>query len=47
MTAATVESTPPLRPQTTRPSPTCSRMRDVASSMKEDIVQSPVHPQTS
>ncbi len=26
-TAATVESTPPLSPQTTRPSPTCSRIR--------------------
>ncbi len=25
--AATVESTPPLKPQTTRPSPTCARMR--------------------
>ena len=45
--AATVESTPPLRPQTTRPSPTCARIRAVASSMNDAIVQSPVQPQTS
>ena len=30
--AATVESTPPLRPQTTRPLPTCSRILAVVSS---------------
>ncbi len=46
--AATVESTPPDKPQTTLPvSPTWVRMRAVASSMKEAIVQSPVQPQTS
>ena len=45
--AATAESTPPLRPQTTLPSPTCRRMRAVASSMNDAIVQSPVQPQTS
>ena len=39
--AATVESTPPLRPQTTRPSPTCARIRAVASSTNDAIVQSP------
>ncbi len=39
--AATVESTPPDRPQTTRPSPTCALMRAVASSMNDAIVQSP------
>ena len=30
--AATVESTPPLRPQTTRPSPTCARIFSTVSS---------------
>ena len=45
--AATVESTPPERPQTTRPLPTCALMRAVASSMNEAIVQSPVQPHTS
>ena len=44
--AATVESTPPLRPQTTRPSPTCWRMRDTDSSTNDFMVQSPVQPQT-
>ena len=44
--AATVESTPPDSAQTTRPSPTCSRMRAVDSSMNDLMVQSPVHPQT-
>ena len=44
--AATVESTPPLSPQTTRPSPTCARIRAVASSTNDAIVQSPVQPQT-
>ena len=34
-------------PQTTRPSPTCARIRAVASSMNDAIVQSPVQPQTS
>ena len=46
MSAATVESTPPLSPQTTRPSPTCALTRAVASSTNDAIVQSPVHPQT-
>ena len=42
--AATVESTPPLTPHTTRPSgPTCSRIRAVASSTNDAIVQSPAH----
>ena len=45
--AATVESTPPDSPQTTRPLPTCALMRAVASSMNEAMVQSPVQPQTS
>ena len=45
--AATVESTPPLSPHTTRPPPTVARMRAVASSMNDAIVQSPVHPHTS
>ena len=46
--AATVESTPPLTPHTTRPSgPTCSRIRAVASSTNDAIVQSPAHPQMS
>jgi hypothetical protein len=46
MSAATVESTPPLSAQTTRPSPTCARTRAVASSTNDAIVQSPVQPQT-
>ena len=46
ITAATVESTPPLSAQMTRPWPTCARIRAVASSMNEAIVQSPVQPQT-
>ena len=41
-----MESTPPLSPQTTLPSPTCSRMRAVASSRNEAMVQSPRQPQT-
>ena len=46
--AATVESTPPERPQTTLPDgPTWRRMRSVASSMNEAIVQSPRQPHTS
>ena len=45
--AATVESTPPLRPHTTLPSPTCARIRRVASFTNEAIVQSPVQPQMS
>ena len=44
--AATLESTPPLRPQTTRPSRIAARMRAVVSSTNDDIVQSPVQPHT-
>ena len=44
--AATVESTPPESPSTTRPSPTCSRIRATLSSTNEAMVQSPRHPQT-
>jgi hypothetical protein len=44
--AATVESTPPDRPHTTLPFPTCRRIFSVASSMNDAIVQSPVQPQT-
>jgi hypothetical protein len=46
MTAATVESTPPLNAHTTRPDPTCARIRAVASCTNDDMVQSPVQPQT-
>ena len=46
-TAATVESTPPLRPQTTLPSPTWPLILSVASFTNEAIVQSPVQPQIS
>ena len=38
--AVTVESTPPLRPQTTPAAPTRARMRSVSRSMKFSIVQS-------
>ena len=43
-TAATAESTPPDRPHITRPLPTCSRMRAIASSRNAPIVQSPRQP---
>jgi hypothetical protein len=47
-TAATELSTPPERPQITRPaSPTCSRMRSIASCLKAAMVQSPAQPQTT
>ncbi len=39
--AATVESTPPLSRRRRGPSPTCARMRAVASSTNDAIVQSP------
>ena len=45
--AATVESTPPLRPQTTRSSPTWARIFSTVSCTNDAIVQSPVQPQTS
>ena len=40
-TAATDESTPPESPQMTPSSPTCCRMRSVASSTNARTVQSP------
>ncbi|MNC99673.1 hypothetical protein D3C83_180380 [compost metagenome] len=43
-TAATLESTPPERPQITVPSPTWARMRAMASSLKAAMVQSPLRP---
>ena len=43
-TAATAESTPPDSAQMTRPSPTCARMRTIASWTKLAGVQAPVHP---
>ena len=45
-TAATAESTPPESPQITRPLPTWSRMRAIASSLNCAIVQSPGRPAT-
>ena len=45
-TAATAESTPPDRPQITRPLPTCLRIFSIASSLKARMVQSPVSPAT-
>ena len=45
ISAATVESTPPLNAQTMRPLPTWRRILAVASSTKAAIVQSPVQPQ--
>ena len=46
-TAATELSTPPDRPQITRPAPTWARMRAIASARKAPMVQSPLQPQTS
>ena len=40
------ESTPPDRPQITRPLPTCARMRAIASPRNAAIVQSPPQPAT-
>ena len=45
-TAATAESTPPDRPQITRPLPTCLRIFSIASSLKARMVQSPESPAT-
>ena len=45
--AATLESTPPDRPQMTRPSPTCARMRATCSSTIEAADQVRSQPQTS
>ena len=45
-TAATEESTPPDRPQITRPLPTWARMLATVSARKAPMVQSPVQPQT-
>ena len=45
-TAATEESTPPLRAHKTFPSPTFSRIALICSSTKLSILQSPQHPQT-
>ena len=45
-TAATAESTPPERPQITRPLPTWARIFSIASSRKARMVQSPVRPAT-
>ena len=47
ITAATEESTPPDRPQSTRLSPICSRMAATEVSTKESIRQSPAQPQIS
>ena len=43
--AATEESTPPLRPRITRPSPTCSWISRQVRSMKDSIVQLDLQPQ--
>ena len=43
-TAATEESTPPDRPQITRPSPTCARMRAICAARNPAMVQSPEQP---
>ncbi len=45
--ATTEESTPPERPQTTSPSPTCSRMHCTLSATKAPMHQSRAQPQTS
>ena len=45
-TAATDESTPPDRPQMTRPLPTSARMRAISVARKPAIVQSPLRPAT-
>jgi hypothetical protein len=43
-TAATAESTPPERPQMTRPPPTCARIFSIASALNARMVQSPLQP---
>ena len=45
-TAATALSTPPDRPQITRPEPTCSRISAILVARNSAIVQSPPSPQT-
>ena len=45
--AATDESTPPERPQMTRPSPTCARIRSTCSSITDAAVQVRSQPQMS
>src|SRR5436305_339907 len=45
-TAATALSTPPDRPQITRPLPTCSRISAIFASLKLAMVQSPAQPHT-
>ena len=46
-TAATLESTPPDRPQITLPVPTCERMRAICSSTIEAALQAMSQPQMS
>ncbi len=45
-TAATELSTPPERPQITRPFPTCSRILAIACWRNAAMVQSPLQPAT-
>ena len=45
-TATTEESTPPERPQMTRPLPTWARTLAIPASRKAAMVQSPRHPAT-
>ena len=46
-TAATLESTPPDRPQITLPLPTCARMRAICSSTIDAALQAMSQPQMS